>query len=422
MPTSRHPRPPLQGWAALLALPLLLIALGAAPGPAHSQERPRFELMHSWLGQSEQPGLDVLREAMLQRGVAWSEDRTQSSVFGLFQKYAARAAAGNPPTAMYWLPGKEIRRLVDQGAMRKLPLSGQGRSFEEWMLPEVVEGLRWQGGLPVMPLGIYLHSYTVYNTEVFKKLNLRYPRDWDEFLAQMPRIQAAGVTPVSLSDEYWQIGFVFLAIFNSRLSADEFAEFIGGEGDLTRWTERHAWAFEVMRKMQPFTNKNARNLPWEEVVAPVLQGQAAVSFPINFASSLVGDSPNVVCDLPLGNRFVHGIVHSLAFPAVISAEERAGQRLALEVLSDSRVMDEFIRRKGGISVWKDASPAGQSRCASRSAQLWKQWPHVLDVHPEWPNRANSLIGVVQSFWRDPGMSPAAAADKVLAVHKLLREK
>lgn len=377
--------------------------------------------MHSWLGQSEQPGLEVLREAMIKRGVDWSEDRTQSSVFGLFQKYAARAAAGNPPTAMYWLPGKEIRRLVDQGAMKSLPLGGPGRSFAEWMQPEVLDALRWKGGLPVMPLGIYLHSYAVYNAEVFKRLNLRFPRDWDEFLEQMPRIQAAGVTPVSVSDEYWQIGFVFLAIFNSRLTAEEYAAFIAGEGDLSRWVERQTWAFDVMRKMQAYSNRNSRNLPWEDVVNAVLQGQAAVSFPINFASALVGNHPQAVCDLPPGNRFAHGIVHSLAFPVVKAPAEQVGQAMALEVLSDSRVMDEFILRKGGISVWKDASTQGQSRCARRSAEIWKERPHVLSVHPEWPNRANALIGVVQSFWRDPGMTPAAAANKVLAVHKLLKE-
>ncbi|MDE1948094.1 MAG: extracellular solute-binding protein [Burkholderiales bacterium] len=420
MTSARRPDSPARGLATLLAT--LALVFWAAPMTAQGQERPRFELMHSWLGQSEQPGLDVLRDAMVARGVDWSEDRTQSSVFGLFQKYAARAAAGNPPTAMYWLPGKEIRRLVDLGAMRKLPLVVNGRSFDEWMLPEVLDGLRWHGGLPVMPLGIFLHSYTVYNAAVFKKLNLPYPKDWEEFLAQMPTIQAAGITPVSMSDEYWQIGFVFLAIFDSRLSAEEFSQFIGGEGPLARWVPRMTWAFDVMRRMQPFTNRNSRDLPWEEVVKPVLQGQAAVSFPINIASSLVGNSPDVVCDLPLGNHFVHGIVQSLAFPVVKSAAEKAGQDIALEVLSDPRVMDEFIRRKGGISVWKDASVSGQSRCARRSAQLWKEWPHVLDVNPEWPNRANALIGVVQSFWRDPTMTPAAAAEKVLAVHRLLREK
>ena len=424
LPLAGRPIAEIWGMTGLLLCLLASPSAGsAAPNTIGSSEevRPRFELLHLWLTEEEDRAVAVFRDALMAKGVEWSEHRHSSSFLSLKTEYADRLALGNPPTGTHWIASEELRQMVDSGVFRLIESAPGNPPFEELLLPEILEVVSHGSGITTLPVGIHLQNHMVYNAEIFDELQLDVPDSWEELIQIMPQIKAAGYTPITMSDERWQLRFFFFSILSSLIGPDDLIALVNGTSRAVNWRAELIEALGLLDAMRDYTNADNANLGWEASIDQLVEGRAVISFLADFSSPLYADDERFVCRLPPGNDYVIWAFDSIALTRTDDPAEIAGQDAMIEIAGKFATLQRYVGEKGGIPVQVHSSMDGINRCSVQSIAEWQRASRKIHIGPGWTTSLNVISAVVQNFWRSPGTSAEATADEIIEVMGRLRD-
>ncbi len=381
------------GRLCLLAWVLSFNSVTAGPVKA------RFELMHLWITDEEQQAVAAFSTPMRNAGVAWLEHRHTTSFFDMQKEYAERVSLGYPATGVHWIGGSDMRQLVDHGLFRLIKDIPVKPSFKDILLPEVYEVVKYKGGITTLPVGIHLQNHMVYNREIFKQLGLDAPETWEELIDDLSRIKEAGYIPVTMSDQRWQIRFLFYSILSAKLTAKEIIEFVNQNKNAEQWRSQLMDALSILNKLKPFVNSDNRELNWAVSIEHLTSGKAAMSFMADFSSILYADDKRFVCNLPPGNNYVIWAFDSIALTKTSDPFEIKGQNAMIAVANSVDNLQRYVVRKGGIPVYQWQNLQGINRCSRQSIAKWEQVKDKIHIGSEWTQSLNIVAAIVQDFWR-----------------------
>jgi multiple sugar transport system substrate-binding protein len=141
-----------------------------------------------------------------------------------------------------------------------------------------MDGQKW--GIPYT----YYNWGVYYRQDIFEDLGIAVPTNWDEFIAAGETLKANGITPITIGSKYlWTAGGVF-DYLNLRTNGYEFHMALTS-GDIA-WTDDRVRA--TMANYQQlidgdFFLENHAALSWQEALAPMASGEAAMYIMGNFA-------------------------------------------------------------------------------------------------------------------------------------------
>ncbi len=174
--------------------------IAAATCCAAEETTPQFELLHLWAEQAEQHALATLSEPMKAAGVVWSEQIVKTNFHGVRETFGERLALGIPPTAVFWIGGgPAVAELIDRGVFIEIePVTGQG-AFANLLLPEVFEAVSYGKNISVLPVGIHLQNFIVYNKRILDEIGATAPpENWDVFVSYAQKAHEAGYAGLRL--------------------------------------------------------------------------------------------------------------------------------------------------------------------------------------------------------------------------------
>ncbi|MCK5830787.1 MAG: carbohydrate ABC transporter substrate-binding protein [Methylococcales bacterium] len=378
----------------------------------------RFELMHLWITDEEALALTALSTPIKKAGVIWEEHQHATGFFDMQQEYAKRVALGYPPTGVFWIGGYGLRQLVDDGLFRLIKDIPGKSSFEETLLPEVYKVVKHKKGITTLPVGIHMQNHMVYNKDIFQQLGLVVPKTWEQLINDLSRIRAAGFTPITMSDQRWQIRFLFFSILSAKLTATELISFLDEQKNMQQWRPQIVDALSILDKLRPFVNSDNKDLNWAVSIDHLTSGKAAINFLANFSSILYPDDKRFVCDLPPGNNYIIWSFDSIALTNTSDPIEVAGQDAMISVAHSIENLQKYVGWKGGVPVHKWKNEQGINRCSLQSIEKWKQTKDKIHTSSVWAQSFNVIAIIVQKFWRNGGAgSIQQAADEM--VHTLI---
>src|SRR5262252_9606199 len=169
------------------------------------------DVMHWWTSGGESRAIAVFAKEYDKRGGTWVDN---ASVGPQAEHAAAlnRIAGGNPPTAMQWNIGVAIRQLAEQGILTSLDEQAKKGSWLANLPPLLVKNMTYDGHVIAVPVNIHGANYQFYSIKVFNDLKMQPPKTWDEFLAEAPKIKAAGVIPIAFGTTPQQLDWLFESI------------------------------------------------------------------------------------------------------------------------------------------------------------------------------------------------------------------
>ena len=184
--------------------------LALCAGQAAAQ---KADVMHWWTSGGESRAVAVFAKEYDKRGGTWVDD---ASVGPQAEHAAAmnRIAGGNPPTAMQWNIGVAVRQLAEQGVLTPLDEQAKKGNWLANLPPLLVKNMTYDGHVIAVPVNIHGANYQFYSVKVFDELKMQPPKSWDEFLADAPKIKAAGFIPHRVWHDGPTAGLVVL--FDSR--------------------------------------------------------------------------------------------------------------------------------------------------------------------------------------------------------------
>lgn len=411
-----HRERPVQFASLLVALRLLAAATLLAatlPVAPHAQPaaetKPSFELLHLWMSPIEQPGLLVLRGAILRAGLDWREHRVNGNFNGVRRELATRMALGVSPTAVFWIGGFVPKSHEEAKVFRYFDHTRETQHLKRLLLPEISNAVSSERGLIGLPLVIHLQNVAVFNDQVFKAMGIARPSSWAEFLRIAPSIEARGTTPLAVSGQKWLFRFLYLSILADGLNPDEFEDLLAARMQRDKFRAITRRSFEVLRALKPYANTDYPVTGWDQAIRKVVDGEAALTITGDFAAPIL-DGVNVQCAPPPGSEFVMWSFDVMAFPA---GTDTAVQDIALRSLATKDVLTEFGIAKGGVPVVANVAPSALNPCSRVSLERWQKKKKILLSAEEWTHSLNVVSGLAEHVWATDDVDLDQIADSLL---------
>jgi len=256
------------------ALAGLVAALMAGTSPLANAEE--LIVYHGWSTPSEVGALNVLQEALAQKGHTW-KDLAIPHNSGVNVSIVNLVTGGEPPNIFSNSDPGIYRDLAAIGLSRDLTAFYDEIGATENFFPIIRELSTVDGQMVKVPLFMHIDGMVYWNKEVAAKAGVD-PAAWksvDEMIADFDKVREAGFVPAAVGGQAFQVGYLFHAMLAATAGPDIYNRMYGPEPDPTVFdTPEVAKAIEIIRAFSNEATPESENRPWNETTNTVIAGQA----------------------------------------------------------------------------------------------------------------------------------------------------
>ncbi|MDP5218508.1 ABC transporter substrate-binding protein [Ruegeria sp. 2205SS24-7] len=401
-----------------------LAALAIAGSVAQAAE---VEVLHWWTSGGEAAALNVLKGDLESQGIGW-QDMPVAGGGGTeaMTVLRARVTSGDAPTAVQAL-GFDI---LDWGAQGALADLNEVAAQEGWddVVPAALQAFaKYDGKWISAPVNVHSTNWVWANKAVLDANGIAVPETWEDFVAAVETLSAAGVTPIAHGGQAWQDATVFDAVAMSTGGPDFYkAAFIDMDEEALG-SDTMKQAFDRMAFIRANVDDNFSGRDWNLATAMVINGEAGFQMMGDWAKGEFLNADKVPGQDFLCFRFP-GTQDQVTFNAdqfmmfdqggVVSEEQAA---LASAILSPS-FQSAFNVVKGSVPARTDVSDADFDACgkqgmkdlaaAAASGNLFGSMAHG---HANPAGVKNAIYDVVTAHFNGEYDSETAVEELVDAV-------
>jgi glucose/mannose transport system substrate-binding protein len=234
-----------------------------------------LEVFHWWAG-DEGPALEALIELfeaqhpevqVQSEAVAGGAGTTAKAVL------KTRMLGGQDPDTFQVHAGQElIGDWVIAGRMEDLTFLFEEEGWFDVFPPDLIDLISTPEGIWSVPVNIHRSNVIWYVPAKLEEWGLDVPETWDAFLEMCPAIQAQGVTPLAVA-ENWTVFHLWESVALAALGPDGYDHLWTGELAFNAPEAMVVW--ELLADVIACTNADAAGLSWQQATDRVVDGEAA---------------------------------------------------------------------------------------------------------------------------------------------------
>lgn len=394
-------------------------ALAPASAPA-SAPAPRLDFAHFWISASERASLDVIARRFRAQGGVWLESQSLDYEF-MKRDSVMRYAAGFAPGAM-WAGAEDIAIMGSLGMVIPLDAMVAQDRWASYLYDFIWPILRYKEAVLALPLTLHNENWAWYNAKLYRRLHLPLPRTWDQVLEQAPVFRRAGLMPLAISDQPWNVRLLFSTMMAGAAGPQLYRRLYVHEDPTVFDHPRVIRVLNLLGQLRAYRPAPATVKTWDAATALVVGDKAAMQVMGDWAKGefkQVGVSTQLdyVCaPTPEADGVFIVALDMVGFPRQRESAQQTGQRLLAQLLLERDVQLEFARRKGSLPVRRDVDAAELDACASASLPRLTDAANRL-TSPRTTMKESIRIALqthLFHFWTHPDMT-------VDALRPLLKE-
>ncbi|MGE5507347.1 MAG: ABC transporter substrate-binding protein [Chitinophagales bacterium] len=408
-------------WLVLLTLTMALLA--GSVGIAAAAPSGRLEIFSWWAG-DEGPALQALidRYQKLYPDVkVINATVTGGSGVNARAVLKTRMLGGDPPSTFQVHAGQELigtwvvsRRMEDLSSLYNQ--EGWRKAFPAGLL----KLLSTKQGIWSVPVNIHRSNVMWYVPDNLRRWGVKVPATWEEFLAIAPSLQAKGIVPLSLG-ENWTVNHLWESVALSKLGPDKWQAL--WQGDLA-WTSPEVIdAWKLFGRILDFTNKGGSSLSWQQATDMVVKGQAAFNIMGDWAAGYMTTTLKLEPGKGYGWAPSPGtkgtfMMLSDSFGLPVKSPNREATLAWLRMLGSREAQDIFNPLKGSISARVDSDLSKYNAYLQSAAKDWQRDDIVGSlVHGVVANERfmNDFATVMEIFLSTRNAEATANAAQALAI-------
>jgi glucose/mannose transport system substrate-binding protein len=252
---------------------LILLLAAAAFGLASAQSQ--IEIFSWWAG-DEGPALEALIERFEadNPGVeVINATVTGGSGVNARAVLKTRMLGGDPPDSFQVHAGQElIGTWVVADRMEDLTFLYEEMGWFEKYPQGLIDASSTADGIWSVPVNIHRSNVMWFVPAKLEEWGITPPASWDAFLEMCPTIQAAGVTPLALG-ENWTHNHLWESVALGVLGPDDYDKLWTAELPFNDPKAMAVW--DVFGEVLACTNDDAAGLSWQQATDMVVAGTAA---------------------------------------------------------------------------------------------------------------------------------------------------
>ncbi len=377
----------------------------AAEAPAAGGQA--VEVFSWWTGGGEAAGLEAMQAVFakanpdiefINAAVAGGAGTNARAVL------ATRLQAGDPPDSWQGHAGQELIGTYVAGGQIE-PLNDLYEQ-EGWLkvMPETLIPLISQDGkIYSVPVNIHRANVLWYNPAILKANNIAVPTTMDEWFAAMDTLQAAGVQPLALGEQWTKL-HLFETVLLGTLGADAYNGLWDGT---TAWDSPEVTkALENFAKVLTYANSDSASLSWQDAAQLVVNGDAAFNVMGDWAEGYfreLGKQPNVDYGWAPTPGSV-GVFQFLSdsFVLAVGAPHPEAAVAWLKIAGSKEGQEAFNPVKGSICARTDCNPDLFGEYLQSAMQDWStnvvvgSLTHGVVANDSWKTEIDTALGLFLS--------------------------
>ncbi|WP_432254773.1 ABC transporter substrate-binding protein [Limimaricola sp. AA108-03] len=391
------------------------LGLMTALAPAARAEE--LVIFQKWSSPAEVRALRVLQDAATERGIEWI-DITIPHDTGSNVSLLNLVTGGQPPNIFSEKNPAVYRDLSEMGLGRSLSAEFEVAGVMPHLPEAVRRSITVDGEIRSFPLGLHIDGMLFYNTEVAERIGID-PNGWstlDEMYADFPKIEAAGVVPLALGAQAWQVGYLTHSLVASLGGADLFNRIYGPEPELAALDDpAFAATFDWLRKFQQAADNGSSNRDWNMTTNMVINGDALMQIHGDWmkgewraAGKVAGEDFGCI-KIPGAEALPVTVDGWGVLGGQSEAKDAAEIEFALMAV-DPAINAEFAYEKGATPIRTDVPTDRLDICSIKTLEMLEdpaaqvQNPHSM-TDADWQS---AIWETAFNFWSDPSMTTEEA--------------
>jgi glucose/mannose transport system substrate-binding protein len=273
-------------WAGWLSVLVAWATLGCS-GADEPTRAPLVELFSWWTKPGEVEALNAVLSVHEQRypGAKVINAAAKDSATAR-DRLRQRLEDREPPDTFQANVGQDLLRWVlyngaDASESKLEPLDGKavvGRDFRDVFPEPVLSAAGFAGEVYAVPVNIHRTNSLFYNKQIFADLGLEPPQSLDDLYAVSDELQAQGIVPIAVGAKgSWTLALLFFEnLLIAKEGASFYEDYFGGRVDVAA-DPRVLEVLDESLRLWRYTNADARQVEWDEAVAMVHDGRAAMT-------------------------------------------------------------------------------------------------------------------------------------------------
>ena len=375
------------------------------------------DISHNWNSESEVAGLRIFREKYEALGGTWKETSfpdTEKSIAST----KTRIIGGQPPMVLQSALGGTLQSFEEGGLLQNMDSVALKENWDERLPAGIAAGVKYEGHYVAAPIFIDVINWMYTNNEVLKAAGVTPPNTWDEFTASLPKIKAAGFTPLAVGGKSWQEGILFDHVLLG-VAGDDGPAFYDAvmRGDAAAMGDSKLLdAFKALGALREFTDQGKVGRSWNDTNTLVSTGKAAYFFMGPWAAdgyTALGDEGGKwSCRITPWSKTLTIVPDGFQFIKVTSPEDIAAQALFASAVMDPATQISAAQVRGTLPAVKGADPTKFKGCGAKAVAAMQSVPTTDHWNGRTLVAGNAVKDTVTAFWNsDMSAEDAVAAFK-----------
>ncbi len=395
----------------------LMLSSMAPIGAANATD---LVVFHGWSSPAEVAAVNVLRKHLAEKGVNWVDmaiphDTTSVSLTNL-------VIGGNPPNAFNEDNAGTYRELYAQGKILDLTDFYQQNDILKNLPPAVATEINVDGKYMKLPVALQIDGMVYYNIAVAKKVGVD-PTAWknlDDMFADFDKIKAAGVLPIAIGAQDWQIGYLLHSLVASVAGGKLYHGLYDEKPDPSVIdSPEMRQVLEYLRKFQQAADPGSVNRDWNVTTNMVITGQALMQIHGDWMKgewTAAGKKAGVDFGcIPIpGEKGLAVTVDNFGLLGGVDDATKQAELTFASVIMDPAVQAEFAALKGSTPMRTDTPTDKIDECSANVLKALQNpdtqfpTPH-LTTDSDWND---SIWSIAFQYWSDPTMTVDSAISQL----------
>lgn len=322
------------------------------------------EVFTWWAQGSEKVGLEALEKVFAEQHPDFTF--VNGSVAGGAGSAAkdllqSRLQTNNPPDSFQAHAGAELTDYINAGQLEDVSALYDEFGLNDAFPSDLVDLLTVDGKIYSVPSNIHRSNVVWANTDMLEAAGIdpsTPPADFDAWVKDLDKIDAAGQIPLSVAQTWTQVNLLE-AVLMSSLGAEAYNGLFDGSTD---WAGADVkGALENFEKLMSYTNTDRDGLDWPEATQMVIDGQAAYNVMGDWAVAAFQQADKkdgedfTYFEIPADSGNSDKIFGFLAdsFTLPVGAKNPDGAKAWLNTISSVEGQEAFNLAKGSIPARVD---------------------------------------------------------------------
>lgn len=377
-----------------------------------------LEVTHWWTSGGEAAAVAELAKAFDASGDHWVDGAIAGSGGTARPIMISRITGGDPMGATQFNHGRQAEELVEAGLMLDLTDVAEANNWKEVIKPSsLLDSCTIDGRIYCAPVNIHSWQWLWLSNAAFEKAGVAVPSNWNEYMAAVPALEAAGVIPLAMGNQAWQASGAFNVLSIALAGTDAWSAVNVNHDEAAAAGDAYKKVFEAAAEVRRLRAKsNVQD--WNQATNLVITGQAAGQIMGDWAQGEFAVAGQVAgkdytCLPGLGmNDIISTGGDAFYFPKLDDPEKEAAQKRLAALLVSPEVQVAFNLKKGSLPIRGDVDLSAANDCMKKGLEILGKGNILPDPNQTLsPDTQGQIEDLMTQFWASEELSAADAQAK-----------